>query len=83
MKEKIDAENYKKINDFRRYALAPAVDEINKYADFKISYELTKTGRTYTGIMFRFSNKTLNQHYKAVKNIEERLNSLEEQISFT
>lgn len=83
LKTIIDAENYEKFYDFKRYVLIPALDEINKFADFKTDYKLGKTGRSYTGITFYFSGKTLNQHYDAVKKIESKLNRLEEQISFS
>lgn len=58
LKKLLDAENYKNFSDFRRFALDPAVAEINKYTDIQIVYKLEKTGVKYTKITFLLDRKT-------------------------
>ena len=37
LKKQLDCENYKNFNDFKRFALQPAVDDINTYSDINIA----------------------------------------------
>jgi len=73
LKLKLNAEKYERFPDFRRNVLDIALKEINFYADFKVSYELGKTGRKYTDVHFVFSKKNGVEHYAAIKSIEEAL----------
>jgi plasmid replication initiation protein len=48
----MDALNYDRWQDFRRYALEPAVEEINKYSDIFVSWSELKEGRKVARIVF-------------------------------
>ena len=43
---------YQKVNDFKRYVIDKALDEINTYTDIEISYEVIKSGKSITGFVF-------------------------------
>ena len=43
---------YPKTNDFKRYVIDKALDEINVYTDLSVSYEVVKQGRTIAGFNF-------------------------------
>ena len=43
--------------DFKRWAVETAVDQINAHSPLHVTYELRKTGRKYTHIIFFFSLK--------------------------
>lgn len=58
LKKLMDCENYKRWPDFRRYALEPAVEEINKYTDICITYNVKKEGRKITRVVFYMDDKT-------------------------
>lgn len=58
LKKLLNCEKYKRFPDFRRYVLDPAVEEINKYTDIKITYGLSKEGRKVTRITFAMVAKT-------------------------
>lgn len=45
LKRRLDCENYKNFNDFRKRALDPAIAEINEYTDINIAMDLTREGR--------------------------------------
>ena len=45
LKKKLCCSNYKDFCDFRRRVLEPATDEINKFGDFRVSYEAKKSGQ--------------------------------------
>ena len=53
----MDCENYKRFPDFRRFALTPAVEEINKYTDIKIAWDVERKGRKVTRVIFYMLNK--------------------------
>lgn len=57
LKKKMDCENYKRFPDFRRFALTPAVEEINKYTDIKIAWDVERKGRKVTRVIFYMLNK--------------------------
>lgn len=57
LKKKLDCEHYKNFNDFKRFALAPAVEEINKYTDIKIAWDVERKGRKVTRVIFYMLNK--------------------------
>lgn len=52
LKIRMDALNYDRWQDFRRYALEPAVEEINKYSDIFVSWNELKEGRKVARIVF-------------------------------
>jgi plasmid replication initiation protein len=52
LRKKLDAENYARFSDFRRYVLESAVNEINTYTDIKVRYEASKEGKAYKQIHF-------------------------------
>lgn len=82
LKIKVDAEKYARFPDFRRRVLDPSVNAINKFADFRVEYELIKTGKANTHIKFIFKNKTGFQHYETIKLIEQTLAPKENQLAF-
>ena len=45
LKKKLSCTNYKNFKDFRRRVLEPAMEEINKFGDFLVSYEVKKSGQ--------------------------------------
>ena len=57
LKKKLDCEHYKNFNDFKRFALTPAVEEINKYTDIKIAWDVERKGRKVTRVIFYMLNK--------------------------
>jgi len=54
-------DKYKRIVDLKKYALDPAIKEINidPDIDFKVKYKLIKNGRTYTHIKFSMKQKNI------------------------
>lgn len=73
LKKLMDCENYNRWPDFRRYALDPAVEEINKYTDICIAYTAVKEGRKVTRIVFYMDNKTLSERLETETQINEVL----------
>ena len=68
-------ERYTTWNDFNRYVIRKAVDEINTYSDdMHIDYELLRDGRTVTGINFIISGASARQMIDAAKARRERIN---------
>lgn len=66
----------KEYSNFKRRTFAPACDEINKYFDWRLSFEEIKEGRKVTAIKF-FFNKTIvhevtNQYTGETKNFYEK-----------
>lgn len=45
LKKLLDAENYVRFPDFRRFVIEPAVEEINKYTDIEIGWDVVRSGR--------------------------------------
>jgi plasmid replication initiation protein len=48
---------YRSFTTFKTYVLDVITDEINSLTDLKFSYELIKSGRSYTDVIFTFSQK--------------------------
>lgn len=48
---------YKPMNNFKKYVLDLAVAQINEHTDIKLAYEQHKSGRTITGFSFKFKQK--------------------------
>lgn len=49
---------YPRFYDFKRRILKPSIDEINKYTDLVVDWDVKKKGRTITGLIFIFEKKT-------------------------
>ena len=64
LKQLMNAYNYARWQDFRRFALEPAMEEINKITDITVSYSVIKAGRKITGVKFSF------QHKKSIERLE-------------
>ena len=73
LKKLMDCENYNRWPDYRRYALDPAVEEINQYTDISIAYTAVKEGRKVTRIVFYMDNKTLSEKLETETQINEVL----------
>lgn len=65
LKNLLDCENYGRYPDFRRFVLEPAVNEINKFTDIKISAEPIKQGRKVESIEFAMLDKDFAELLKA------------------
>lgn len=61
LKHHLNALNYKNFNDFKRFVLDPAVEEINKYTDITIAYDLERKGRKVTRVIFYMDEKTATE----------------------
>ncbi len=79
LKRLMDCENYDRWPDFRRFALDPAVEEINKYTDILVTYDAKKEGRKVTRIVFQFDEKTQSEKFDTNGEIEIALDG---QLSF-
>jgi len=57
---------YKEMSNFTREVLNKAVDEINTYTHFKVTYEKIKKGRAIESIQFQIEKKNIarNENYK-------------------
>lgn len=49
---------YPRYPDFRRNVLIPAIDDINRYSNIKVSFRPVKHGRSVTAITFLYQDKT-------------------------
>ena len=58
------AENYKTWQSFKERALIPAVNEINRYSDKNLSYDVIKRGRSVIGVELIVSSK---DSFEAIK----------------
>lgn len=76
LKHLLDCKNYTNFNDFKRFALDPAVKEINKYTDIAICYSLTKNGRKVIKVNFQMARKTSSELIKTQREIAEELGQL-------
>lgn len=65
LKDILYAPNYKNWNDFNRFCLRPAIDEINKMSDIiRINYKPYKTrGRSFEKIIFNITYPTLMEKF--------------------
>lgn len=57
LKALLDCKNYKNFNDFKRFALDPAVREINEFTDLDIAYDTEHEGRKVTRVNFFLAEK--------------------------
>lgn len=59
LREKLQIEpgDYKLTADLKRWVIEPAVAQINKHSDLKVSYKSVKTGRSITDFVFKIKEK--------------------------
>ena len=83
LKEKLDAKNYGRYQDFKRRVLQTAIEEINLYSEqMKVAYEETKIGRKVTAISFLIWQPKKDDQYMRRMARNRRLNgSLKERKS--
>lgn len=55
---------YTAMNNFKKFVLDLAVDQINEHTDIKLTYDQHKTGRTISGFSFRIKSKIKQQKIK-------------------
>ena len=79
LKVLMGAEVYERYPDFKRFALNPAIDEINKTSDKTVSYIPIKKGRKVDSIRLTIETKDTIERAKA-RAVAERL--LDKQITF-
>ena len=73
LKKRLSAETYKEYRDFKRFALAPAVREINNYSDKDIEVIETKRGRKVLNLTFNIYSKPSEQTQIIFDNINKEL----------
>ena len=73
LKRLLDCQNYKRWPDFRRFAIEPAVKEINKYTDINIAYFTQKEGVKVTRIVFMMAEKSKEKLLNVQREIQEAL----------
>ena len=73
LKRLLDCENYKNFSDFKRFALEPAVAEVNKFSDLRIAYDLERKGRKITRVIFYFKKKTKERLLETEDTIRDEL----------
>lgn len=74
LKQLLDGEKYKAYQDFKRYVLEPAIEEINKHSDKLVSYEPIKNGRAVSGIALTIESKDSIEALKIRTEIEKEYN---------
>ena len=66
LKERLDAQNYIKFYDFRRFVLDKAIEEINTYSeDINVSYDYIYVGKVAKRVIFIVNEANAKQAYKA------------------
>ena len=60
IKRLLDCQSYKNFNDFKRFVLDPAVEEINQYTDLNVAYDTERSGRggRVTRVIFFLAGKS-------------------------
>ena len=66
LKKLLNCEHYQRFPDFRRWALEPAVAEINKYTDINVMFVPHKEGRKVTEIEFLLAKKSDGKIQEAI-----------------
>lgn len=69
----LSAEKYTRFSDFRRRVLKPSIDEINRYSDIYVTYEVVKMGVKNYKIAFLIKLKDMDEKIKAYANVEKKL----------
>lgn len=70
IKKYLDCENYENLTNFKTKVLNPALRDINTYSNIYCEYELVKSGRQYTTIIFHIKDLIKSS---AVADVEERI----------
>ena len=65
LKRLLDCKSYKRYHDFKRFAIEPAVREINKFSDLVISYEVDKDGKKVDTVIFYMREKSMDEKLEA------------------
>ncbi len=65
LRDLLDCRNYSRWVDLKRWAIEPAIEEINKYTDIKIAYRPLKEGRKITRVEFLMKAKTEEEATRA------------------
>ena len=73
LKRLLDCENYKRWPDFRRFALEPAVEEINQYTDINIAWDVEKEGKKVSRVIFYMADKSDDALLNAKRAIRDKL----------
>ena len=75
LKRLLNSENYKNFNDFRRFVLNPAIEEINQYTDLNIAMDVVKEGRggRITRVIFYMAEKSDDALLDAKRAIRDKL----------
>lgn len=75
LKRLLNCENYTNFNDFRRFALNPAIEEINQYTDLNIAMDVVKEGRggRITRVIFYMAEKSDDALLNAKRAIRDKL----------
>lgn len=73
LKERLDAGNYTKFYDFRRFVLDKAIEEINTYSEeIHVSYDFYYKGKKAINVNFIVSEARIKQTYNARKAKKEK-----------
>ena len=73
LKERLDAQNYIKFYDFRRFVLEKARDEINTYSeDINVSFDYFYKGKIATKVNFIITDAGAKQAYRAMNAKKEK-----------
>lgn len=73
LKKQLNCENYSRFPDFRRFALEPAVAEINEFTDIKIAWDAVKEGRKVARVVFYMTGKKKGELLEADRAISDTL----------
>lgn len=73
LKELLDCQNYKNFNDFKRFALEPAVKEVNKFSDINVAWDIEKEGRRVSRVIFYMAEKNEDALLEAKRAIRDEL----------
>jgi len=75
LKERLDATNYTKFYDFRRFVLEKSIDEINRFSeDINVSYDYIYVGKIAKRVIFIVNEARATQAYKAKQAKKEKFN---------
>lgn len=72
LKKKLDAENYKRYPDFKRYVLDIALKEINNISDLAVTMEVIKESHRYAKIKFLMHTKNCKNRQETDQAIENK-----------
>ena len=78
----IEDHEYKRMGDFKKRVLDPAIEQINLYTDIKAKYDQEKSGRTITGFRFSFKQMPVEMLNKVKLSKDAEVKLTEKQILF-